>query len=305
MTPNSKYQGPSRPRRTRGGIRAQTQRGGFARSWWGKRWIEALEGLDAGGRLLRGRSYARGGQVQSIEIGKGKIVAFVQGSRPDPYKVLIRVRPLTGEEWGAVSRALAGRAVFAARLLAGEMPERIEDAFAEAGASLFPSRLDDLRTGCSCPDSVNPCKHIAAVYFLLAEEFDRDPFLIFQLRGRTRDEIAKRVISGAEEGDVGHRVSQDRSEDGGPQPAAPPSEPLPAEAESFWGEAGAEGHGFADAVRVPPATAALVKRLGSFPFWRGESAFIPMLEKIYRAASPVGMSVFLGEPEIAPAIEDR
>jgi uncharacterized Zn finger protein len=301
---------PSRPRRAKGGIRAQTQRGGFAQSWWGKRWIEVLEALDSSGRLGRGRSYARGGQVQSIEIGKGKIVAFVQGSRLEPYRVVIRIRPLMPDEWATVIEALASRAVFAARLLAGEMPERIEDVFAEVGVSLFPSREDDLRTGCSCPDEANPCKHIAAVYYLLAEEFDRDPFLLFWLRGRTREELARFIVgvtpSVEKQGDVGADPDATRSHN----PPTPESTlPQPQETgadrvQSFWGNPGAESHDFGGPVIVPVVSAGLVKRLGSFPFWRGEKPFVPAFEKVYAAASPLGMSVFLGEPEIAPVIEE-
>ncbi len=300
------YFGPSRPRRTRGGIRAQTQRGGFARSWWGRRWIEVLEGLDIGGRLSRGRSYARGGQVSSIDIGKGIVAAVVQGSRPEPYRVAIRIRRLTAEEWEAASRSLAARAVFAAKLLAGEMPEGIEEAFSEAGVSLFPTRIDDLRTSCTCPDAANPCKHIAAVYYLLGEEFDRDPFLIFRLRGRTRDELSSLIRPGEPPASPTAGSTVETRTPEGRQRSARPAVDLPAAAEAFWGDPTGVAGRFPDAVRIPPVSAALVKRLGSFPFWRGERTFIPLMEKIYAAASPIAISIFIGEPEVdSAAMPDR
>ena len=40
---------------------------------------------------------------------------------------------------------------------------------------------------CSCPDSEVPCKHLAATFYLLAEAFDEDPFLILRWRGRDRE----------------------------------------------------------------------------------------------------------------------
>ena len=172
----------SRPRQARGGIKAQSKRGTFGQSWWAQRWIAVLESFDIGARLGRGRSYARGGQVLSIDIAKGKVKARVQGSRPKPYDITIDVKALSPAEWKKLVGVLAGQALFAAKLLAGEMPQDIEQVFQEAGLSLFPSKLRDLTTDCSCPDWSNPCKHIAAVYYLLGEEFDRDPFLLFKLR---------------------------------------------------------------------------------------------------------------------------
>src|SRR5438270_10093712 len=179
----------SRPRQAKGGIKAQSKRGGFGQSWWAQRWIAVLESFNIGARLGRGRSYARGGQVLSIDVDKGLVKARVQGSRPKPYDIQIKVNVLPAADWKKLARAVAGQALFAAKLLAGEMPQDIEQAFTAAGLSLFPEKLRDLTTSCSCPDWSNPCKHIAAVYYLLGEEVDRDPFLLFQLRGLSREEL--------------------------------------------------------------------------------------------------------------------
>src|SRR3954451_18811646 len=89
----------SRPRAAKGGIRAQSKRGGFGESWWAKRWIAVLEGFGIGARMQRGRSYARAGQVLSVEVEKGKVSAMVQGSRPKPYAVIIEVKPIPATVW--------------------------------------------------------------------------------------------------------------------------------------------------------------------------------------------------------------
>ena len=183
----------SQPRAAKGGIKAQTKRGAFGQSWWAKRWIAVLESFDIGARLGRGRSYARNGQVLAIDVQEGKVTAKVQGSRPQPYEVKIEVKVLAAEEWKQVLRALSGQALFVAKLLAGEMPQDIEEVFKAAKLSLFPQKQADLKTACSCPDWSNPCKHIAAVYYLLGEEFDRDPFLLFRLRGLGRDGLLERL----------------------------------------------------------------------------------------------------------------
>src|SRR5690348_2279723 len=111
----------SRPRAARGGIKAQSKRGAFGQTWWGKRWISVLESFDIGARLGRGRSYARGGQVLSIEVAKGEVTARVQGSRPKPYDVTIQMKPLTAKQWDQLTQALSRQALFTAKLLAGEM----------------------------------------------------------------------------------------------------------------------------------------------------------------------------------------
>ncbi|MFP4395980.1 MAG: SWIM zinc finger family protein [Anaerolineales bacterium] len=168
------------------GIKAKSRRGKFTASWWGDRWISALKPLMDSGRLNRGRSYARRGQVLNIDLRPGKISARVQGSRRSPYRVSIELRPLTDAQWARVLDALAEQALFAAQLLNEEMPDEIEEVFEAVKVPLFPTSRNDLTTNCSCPDWANPCKHIAAVYYLLGERFDEDPFLLFELRGRDK-----------------------------------------------------------------------------------------------------------------------
>jgi uncharacterized Zn finger protein len=153
------------------------------------RWIAALTPLMDSARLSRGRSYARRGQVMDINIKPGQVASRVQGSRPKPYKVTILLQPLSDRQWETVLDALAKQAIFAAQLLNGEMPPDVEQVFQAVKEPLFPAKRGDLQTNCSCPDWANPCKHIAAVYYLLGEQFDKDPFLLFELRGRDKDAI--------------------------------------------------------------------------------------------------------------------
>lgn len=258
-----------KPKRVRGGIKAQTQRGDFGTQWWAKRWIAALEELDLGARLARGRGYARAGQVLDIAIEPGRVIANVQGSRAQPYSVTIRIERLAASVWRRVTEALLGEARFAAKLLAGEMPHEIESAFTQAGASLFPQSVGELSTECSCPDWVNPCKHIAAVYYLLGEEFDRDPFLLFTLRGRSRAE----VFAGLEHtGPAAISLDEDA--------------PLPADPDAFWrgSSEATPGRGTVERLpstrRTPPA----------FPFWRGSSALGAFLERVDSAAAAAAIT---------------
>lgn len=307
----------SAPRAAKGGIKAQSKRGGFGQSWWAKRWIATLESFNIGGRLQRGRSYARSGQVLDIAIEPGVVTAKVQGSQAKPYRVRITVKTLAQGDTATLGAALASQVLFAAKLLAGEMPQDIEQVFKAAKLSLFPDKKSDLQTDCSCPDWSNPCKHVAAVYYLIGEEFDRDPFLLFKLRGIDREQLMALLDTSAQPADeVADEAEDDealpptsalrRRRKAKASPAAatstsattpePLKEPLSSEAPAFW-----QGSTLADdfwgEVQSPPVAAALPKRLGHFPLWRGSRRFSEALEPLYTSASTRGLSLFLGEPD--------
>ena len=284
------YFKPSAPLAAKGGIKAQSKQGGFGKNWWAKRWIAVLEGFHFGARLTRGRSYARRGQVLDIQVEQGLITAKVQGSRPRPYAVEIKVKPLSNAELARLGKTLAKQALFTAKLLAGEMPPDIEQAFAGAGFSLFPKRLDDLQTGCSCPDWSNPCKHVAAVYYLVGEEFDRDPFLIFKLRGVDRDGLTALLL--------GEQTStrQTRPQGATPEAHPPPTpveEPINSSTATFW-EGSELPPGWLGDVRVPPMQAPLLRRLGNFPFWRGNERFADALMPVYMSACEHAQEILMG-----------
>ena len=175
---------------------------------------------------------------------------------------------------------VSGCAVFAAGLLADEMPEEIEQAFADSSVSLFPTSADELDSACSCPDWENPCKHIAAVYYLLGEEFDRDPFLLFTLRGLPREELLTRL----------HAVAA-AAETAAPGRTLPP-EPLASDPAAFWSGVPASNLPPGDA--HPSAVAApLLRRLGDFPFWRGAESLLVALTPTYMEAAQRGVELAL------------
>ena len=180
---------PARPLAVAGGLKARSTRGAIGQTWWSGRFIAVLEAIIVGGRLERGRNYARRGQVISLDVAAGMVSALVQGSRVQPYRVRVGLDAFGAAQWDAAERALSGSAWYSAKLLAGEMPEDIEDVFAELGLALFPASAAELAMYCSCPDWEVPCKHIAAVFYLLAEAFDEDPFSILAWRGRGREEL--------------------------------------------------------------------------------------------------------------------
>ncbi|GGK84697.1 hypothetical protein Ppa06_44030 [Planomonospora parontospora subsp. parontospora] len=199
-----KPSGPARPVRIEGGLRARTRRGSIGEQWWSRRFVDVLERICDSGRLSRGRSYARSGQILDLELAPGLVTARVQGSRRTPYRVGIGITAYRADEWRDLTGALAAQALYRAKLLAGEMPPEIEGVFDEHGLPLFPGE-QGLEMNCSCPDWGFPCKHVSAVLYVLAEAFDDDPFLVLAWRGMERDALLRSL-----------------REAGGGGPAAPP-----------------------------------------------------------------------------------
>ncbi len=284
----------SQPRRPANGIKAQSGRQ-FGKTWWASRWLAALERLIDAGRLSRGRSYARSGQVLNLDIKAGRVDSKVQGSRPSPYKVTIEIKPLSEQEWGKVANAMAKQAIFAAKLLAGEMPQNIEEAFAAAKVNLFPTSQGDLATECSCPDWSNPCKHIAAVYLLLGEQFDADPFLLFRLRGKSKPEIMAllraRRTAAAVENQPAETVSEQAPSLG------EPVVPLEKSLDRFW-----DSEDTLDdfRLRIEPAAvdAVPVKRLGAPGFARNTKMdLLSAFAHAYRAIGAASQETALGTGE--------
>ena len=174
----------------------------FGSNWWSKKWNNAISSFTMSSRVDSGREYARDGNVLNIKISKGNIEAEVQGNSEVPYKVDMQIAVFTKDQWEKIMRIMAQKAIFCAKLLNGEMPENIEEAFKEGGVSLFPKKQIHLITNCSCSDTANPCKHIAAVHYMLGLEFDKDPFVILKLRGMDKVQFlsALRILRSGTEG---------------------------------------------------------------------------------------------------------
>ncbi|WP_404789055.1 SWIM zinc finger family protein [Altericista sp. CCNU0014] len=266
----------------------------FSRTWWGQRFIAALEKIMDSGRLGRGRSYARGGKVKSFEIQDGVISAKVRGSvnpyfgvyKEPLYTTTIEFKSISAANWSAAIAYVASKASLISRLMLNEIPDNIDDAFAKLDLHLLPYRKDDFKTKCSCPDWSNPCKHIAGVYFLIAAQLDEDPFLLFELRGLSRDALQKELARSP----LGQALSAEMTlEKTAPKPdpsyftkPAVQTSVAVASLKDFWQGAKRlpQTIEVASQASVP---AILVKKQGDFPpFWDKESSFIETMEELYK-----------------------
>lgn len=255
------------PRMVKGGIRAQHARGPFVKSWWGKAWVAIFAGFNAASRLSRGRDYARKGQVCSLDIDKGFCKAQVVGSYQDAYEVSIELKALSSQNWDKVLDVLAEKPLYLAQFMADDMPQEILSVFEELGLSLFPKDISDLKISCSCPDKVEPCKHMAAVLYLMGEAFDLDPFILFNFRGLDRKQFEDFLSI---ENDIGEEEVENKTED--------------LDFDSFWKMKKKLNFYLAvpDEIKVH---AAMPKRLGKLPFWRSEHNFSTTMEELYKSAS--------------------
>ncbi len=161
---------------------AQQRRTTFGQTWWGQQWIKVLEHLDQSGRLARGRTYANNGSVASIAFEGNKIEARVKGSTPKPYKISYKIEPLSGSDKARLVSLIADNPLYLTQLLNRQLPNELYADCERKGIALFPRSWRAFNSSCSCPDWGDPCKHRAAVLYLVANEIDKNPFLIFELR---------------------------------------------------------------------------------------------------------------------------
>jgi len=266
----------------------------FSRTWWGQRFIAALEEFTDPARLGRGRSYASGGRILDYTLTHGTVTARVRGSinpyfgvyREPIYKTTITIKAISPGDWTKAIRQIASRADLVTKLLMNEMPDTIEDAFSGLGLHLLPHSERDFFTDCSCPDWVNPCKHIAGVYYLLASALDRDPFLMFELRGLSRDDLHAELARSP----LGQILAAAlKSEE------VPTIEPVTSYYTRTTREADAliESHKdfWTGAKRLPAVPSApsqasvtglLIKKQGDYPpFWHKDVSFISTMEELY------------------------
>ena len=264
-------------------------------TWWGKRWIEALENVlgAQAGRLTRGRTYARAGRTHDLTVEKGAVTAKVTGSRAAPYEVHIALSQLSDTTWQSAIEGLTAKAGFAASLLAGEMPEAVDEVFCSAGGSLFPAARAELVTRCSCPDWGDPCKHVAATHFVLGEALDHDPFLLFELRGRTKTQVLEALRAARMRAEPKKkRARRPRRED--PRLTETPKVSLGALSAAAYDAPREALPTLHFSFEAPSAHGALLRQLGTPGAWRGTQepaeALAPLVRKAAEAARRIALA---------------
>lgn len=272
----------------------------FGRTWWGERFLKALERFTHSARLTRGKAYATNGRILDYGIERGTVKARVRGSinayygvdQEPVYDTRIKITQITPGEWSRTIERMTTRADLVVKLLQQEMPDQIEEVFAAEGLHLLPQSQSEFQTSCSCPDYENPCKHIAGLYYVLARDLDRDPFVLFSMRGLPRqalhDEMVKSPLGQA----LAASLTVDLPEpvSAGSLHTRPTKQPADASIghRAFWtGARRMPPTAPVSPVRVPALT---VKKQGDYPpFWQKDGSFIEAMEELYervRSKSP-------------------
>ena len=265
----------------------------YAKTWWGQRFIEALEDFTDSGRLARGRSYSTDNRIKQWLLQNGKVEAKLRGNvnpyygvyKEPTYKVSVQMTPLSETQWQKIIQKLSQRASFIARLLLNEIPENIETVFAEAGVHLLPNNYKDFKVSCDCPDYAVPCKHIAGVCYRLAGQLDQDPFLLFEMRGLAPEKLLQELASSP----LGKVLSDAKS--GATVELAPVASfytrpvmiesPQETSLKGFWQGQQPLPKSIepSQAATIP---AMLIKKGGDFPaFWHKQNSFIEVMEDFY------------------------
>ena len=265
----------------------------LTKTWWGERLLDALEDFTDSGRLARGRSYASDNRVKQWLIKNGVVQAKIRGNKnpyfgvyTEPtYKTEVKMVHLSEVQWKKIIAKLTQRASFIAKLLVDEIPENIEDVFAEFNTHLLPNSYNDFNVSCNCPDYAVPCKHIAGVCYRLAGDLDNNPLLLFEMRGISPEKLHQELIKSP----LGKTLADAQTLDA--------SELVPVESfytqpefkimpdkvslKHFWqGETPLPKE-------LPPhqeasIPAVLVKKGGDYPaFWHKQSSFIDVMEDFY------------------------
>ncbi|MEO0482043.1 MAG: hypothetical protein AAF138_00265 [Planctomycetota bacterium] len=282
---------PVNPKRVRGGIKLSTK-DEDPTGWLPERWLRLLAAAVDGDRLVEGRTYAAGGQTRRLDLTPGKVVASVQGRASKPYRTTLTFETLGHRAWDGVVAAMVEQAVYAAKLMAGEVPANIEDLFHPMGKRLFPLGPGEVRVSCQCAefreDSTKWCKHMACVGYLLADRMASEPLTVFLLRGMAKEELTellrqRRAMVGNVHGDAAVYSSHIPG-----LTDAPPNE-LSEELEGFW-ELGPEAARVAVPLEKPQVSKPLLRRLGPSPFEQARFPLVGLLATIYDVVSEAALS---------------
>lgn len=279
-----------KPKRVRGGVKIAGEQpgqhaGGVA--WTAQRWTRLVEQAADGPAMVEGLDYARQGQARKFGVESGKIVGQIQGRADRAYTTTLAVQAFDTLQWEKVLRSMSDQAIYAAKLLSGELPTNIEDLFSPAGLKLFPAEPAEVQPVCTCAEGAATkglwCKHACCLAYLFADKLSADPFLMFTLRGLPGSEVIERLRHARAVGGIG--------KEGAPvyQPLVPgvsdePSPPLEDSINNFW-EAGPELQELDLSLEPPPVSHPLLRRLGASPFEGAKFPLVGLLATCYEVIS--------------------
>ncbi|MDX2130616.1 MAG: hypothetical protein SFY69_01025 [Planctomycetota bacterium] len=294
------------PRRVRGGVKLP---GGVLEGpvlWAGQRWMRVIESVAPGTAMVEGLEYAKEGQTKRLTISPGKIEGLVQGRSDRPYVTQISMSVLPEASWERVVRLMGEGAIYAAKLLAGELPTNIEDALGPLDLRLFPVEPKELTASCTCdvhraavhdgqPEGATSdarwCKHACCVGYLVAQRLAVEPYLMFALRGLDGAELLERLREQRTMASAGERAPVYAQHV--PAISETPGEPLETVIDTFW-DAPASLREIEIPMGPPPVSHPLLRRLGPSPL-QGTFPMVGLLASCYDLFSEQAIRRAAGE----------
>lgn len=265
----------------------------LTRTWWGTKFMDALNNFMEEGRLKRGRSYSGNNRILAFNMNESSIDAKVRGNanpyfgvyKEPKYKTSLSFKKISEDKWQKIIDKMSGNVALMSKLILNEMPDNIEDVFTEFGENFLPIKSKDINSNCSCPDWDNPCKHIAGVYFRVASLLDRDPFLMFELRGMpkaklqealNKTELGKALFTSLIKKDLKIQVSENYY-----------SRPKEIDFDqnvdliNFWNGSKIPEKEIS-MTNLESVSGILIKKQGDYPpFWQRDNSFTKSMEDIY------------------------
>lgn len=275
---------PLLPKRVRGGLKIRGNEGPVPKSWLTIRWVKLIEELVVEDELIQAKEYARLGQTISVDISPGLIEAKIQGRSARPYVTRLHFPQLSEQQWQQVIDAMAFEAVYAAKLLADELPQGTQDLFDSLGLQLIP-QVESIRVVCDCLFD-GPCKHAATAGYLIMQQLDSEPLLILTLRGLSSDHVVERITQARAIHSHGQAAAHPDPVLAELQESAPALDQC---LEEFW----RPGPQLSELEHMPPpqhAPHALLRRLGPSPLG-GKFPLVGLLASIYDTVSQAAIKL--------------
>lgn len=262
-----------------------TNTNGLSMGWWASRWQAAVARTMGTVSLSEGRALGRFGQVRGLSIEVGLLRGQVGSPDGGACRVRVSLRTLSDAEWERCLDALASQAAFAAQLLNAELPRGVEGVMRSLGVPLFPEGWGDMEAECSC-GHMRSCRHIAAVLLAAGERLAEDPFLLFELRGRTRDDLVEAL---RERRQAAAQRQQAAVAHADADAALAASQEALAAIETFW-RMGAELRALPLRVESPEVIMETLKMLGE-PTFAEDEDLLDRLEPIYQMVTERALQI--------------
>jgi uncharacterized Zn finger protein len=221
-----------------------------------------------------------------VDPSAREILLHVHGTSVVPNELRVTFEPISEETWDQALARMSAKARYPASLLLGELPSDVERIFQEEGSELFPVRKQ-VKLKCDCGIIHGECPHQPDALRAIAQAVDRDPFLLFELRGRSATSLLQALHVASEHSPLRPEETVEVKRDG--------DDEVPAgKAFRRFSNPVGELHFH---IAAPEAPLALLRRLGDPAGWRAERPLAEVLGPSVQLAAGKARDIALGDDD--------